>query len=180
MFPEPRIVGGSKASFGRWPWQISLRQWRTSTYLHKCGSALLNENWAISAAHCVDKWVRHARLIAIDAFGSYEIPGQRASMALVLVNLFMCPSWSDIWIRKLDFHGMFAVSRSNSMWISKYTTDLLSSRLKFMKFSKLTQCWKLTAWSFSYTTVMKASSRREHKKPLFPSLKSFTSHIPLF
>lgn len=53
MFPEPRIVGGAKASFGRWPWQISLRQWRTSTYLHKCGSALLNENWAISAAHCV-------------------------------------------------------------------------------------------------------------------------------
>lgn len=55
MFPEARIVGGAKASFGRWPWQISLRQWRTSTYLHKCGSALLNENWAISAAHCVDK-----------------------------------------------------------------------------------------------------------------------------
>lgn len=49
MFPEARIVGGAKASFGRWPWQISLRQWRTSTYLHKCGSALLNENWAISA-----------------------------------------------------------------------------------------------------------------------------------
>lgn len=55
MYPEPRIVGGSKASFGRWPWQISLRQWRTSTYLHKCGAALLNENWAITAAHCVDK-----------------------------------------------------------------------------------------------------------------------------
>ncbi|XP_067630340.1 serine protease filzig isoform X2 [Eurosta solidaginis] len=54
MFPEPRIVGGSNAAFGRWPWQISLRQWRTSTYLHKCGAALLNENWAITAAHCVE------------------------------------------------------------------------------------------------------------------------------
>lgn len=59
MFPEPRIVGGSKAAFGRWPWQISLRQWRTSTYLHKCGAALLNENWAITAAHCVDKYVQY-------------------------------------------------------------------------------------------------------------------------
>jgi secreted trypsin-like serine protease len=57
MFPEPRIVGGAKAAFGKWPWQISLRQWRTSTYLHKCGAALLNENWAITAAHCVDKYV---------------------------------------------------------------------------------------------------------------------------
>ncbi|XP_060808643.1 serine proteinase stubble [Amyelois transitella] len=49
-----RIVGGSKSGFGQWPWQISLRQYRTSTYLHKCGAALLNENWAITAAHCVE------------------------------------------------------------------------------------------------------------------------------
>lgn len=55
MWPEARIVGGEKSAFGKWPWQISLRQWRTSTYLHKCGAALLNENWAITAAHCVDK-----------------------------------------------------------------------------------------------------------------------------
>ncbi|XP_046465986.1 serine proteinase stubble isoform X1 [Neodiprion pinetum] len=54
FFPESRIVGGAKSSFGKWPWQISLRQWRTSTYLHKCGAALLNENWAITAAHCVE------------------------------------------------------------------------------------------------------------------------------
>ncbi|KAF5274823.1 hypothetical protein FQR65_LT00406 [Abscondita terminalis] len=54
MYPEARIVGGERATFGKWPWQISLRQWRTSTYLHKCGAALLNENWAITAAHCVD------------------------------------------------------------------------------------------------------------------------------
>ncbi|PNF43462.1 hypothetical protein B7P43_G10804 [Cryptotermes secundus] len=54
LFPESRVVGGEKSSFGKWPWQISLRQWRTSTYLHKCGAALLNENWAITAAHCVE------------------------------------------------------------------------------------------------------------------------------
>ncbi|XP_065215893.1 serine proteinase stubble-like isoform X2 [Planococcus citri] len=54
LFPTARIVGGEKASFGKWPWQISLRQWRTSTYLHKCGAALFNENWAVTAAHCVE------------------------------------------------------------------------------------------------------------------------------
>ncbi|XP_062528690.1 serine proteinase stubble isoform X2 [Bombyx mori] len=52
--PQSRIVGGDKSTFGMWPWQISLRQYRTSTYLHKCGAALLNENWAITAAHCVE------------------------------------------------------------------------------------------------------------------------------
>ncbi|XP_025994684.1 serine proteinase stubble isoform X2 [Solenopsis invicta] len=54
LFPEPKIVGGDRSSFGKWPWQISLRQWKSQTYLHKCGAALLNENWAITAAHCVE------------------------------------------------------------------------------------------------------------------------------
>ncbi|CAB3380587.1 Hypothetical predicted protein [Cloeon dipterum] len=54
LYPDARIVGGTRSTFAKWPWQISLRQWRTSTYLHKCGAALLNENWAITAAHCVE------------------------------------------------------------------------------------------------------------------------------
>lgn len=50
-----RIVGGNQSSFGQWPWMVSLRQWRKGAFLHKCGAALLNENWAITAAHCVEK-----------------------------------------------------------------------------------------------------------------------------
>ncbi|CAG0894496.1 unnamed protein product [Darwinula stevensoni] len=54
FYPQGRIVGGNRADYGEWPWQVSLRQWRTATFLHKCGAALLNENWAITAAHCVE------------------------------------------------------------------------------------------------------------------------------
>jgi len=50
----PKIVNGDIADYGEWPWQVSLRQWRTATYIHKCGCALLSENWAITAAHCVE------------------------------------------------------------------------------------------------------------------------------
>jgi len=50
---EPRIVGGKDAQPGAWPWTVASyrkrpgrkdRQW--------CGATLLNENWALSAAHC--------------------------------------------------------------------------------------------------------------------------------
>ncbi|CAL4064834.1 unnamed protein product, partial [Meganyctiphanes norvegica] len=62
VYPTKRIVGGSNASFGEFPWQVSLRQWSGVTFLHKCGAALLNENWAVTAAHCVEK-VRPEQLL---------------------------------------------------------------------------------------------------------------------
>jgi len=47
------VVNGEVTAYGEWPWQVSLRQFRTATFLHKCGAALLTENWAVTAAHCV-------------------------------------------------------------------------------------------------------------------------------
>ncbi|XP_025835896.1 serine proteinase stubble [Agrilus planipennis] len=56
IHPQTRIVGGRNAPFGRWPWQVSVR--RTSFFgfssTHRCGGAVLNENWIATAGHCVD------------------------------------------------------------------------------------------------------------------------------
>ncbi|GAB6027530.1 hypothetical protein CHUAL_001778 [Chamberlinius hualienensis] len=53
--PTGRIVNGQEAQYAKWPWQISVRikQFR-GKFIHKCGAALLNENWAVTAAHCVN------------------------------------------------------------------------------------------------------------------------------
>lgn len=52
---EMRIVGGEETEFGTVPWQVSVR--RSSlfglTSKHRCGGALLNEIWTVSAAHCI-------------------------------------------------------------------------------------------------------------------------------
>lgn len=54
--PSTRIVGGKNAPFGGFPWQVSVR--RTSFFglstTHRCGGALLNEQWIATAGHCVD------------------------------------------------------------------------------------------------------------------------------
>lgn len=47
---QSRIVGGTTAAHGSWPWQLSLRY----SGGHICGASLISEDYAITAAHCVD------------------------------------------------------------------------------------------------------------------------------
>lgn len=48
-----RIVGGSMATLGQWPWQVSLHVQDT----HICGGSLITREWLVTAAHCVEGWV---------------------------------------------------------------------------------------------------------------------------
>ena len=48
--PSTRIVGGTSARHGDWPWQAMLR---TSQGYSYCGGTLVAPQWVVTATHCV-------------------------------------------------------------------------------------------------------------------------------
>ncbi|XP_051958824.1 serine protease 27 [Xyrauchen texanus] len=44
-----RVVGGTNAPVGNWPWQVSIHYNRH----HICGGTLINNQWVMTAAHCI-------------------------------------------------------------------------------------------------------------------------------
>ncbi|KAM9788456.1 transmembrane protease serine 2-like [Neosynchiropus ocellatus] len=50
--PRNRIVGGTDAEQGEWPWQVSL-QIRNQ---HICGGSIISPHWILSAAHCFQEY----------------------------------------------------------------------------------------------------------------------------
>ncbi|XP_060598314.1 tryptase-2-like [Ruditapes philippinarum] len=51
-----KIVGGSIAQHGEFPWQVSLRYFGQ----HVCGGTLVGDQWVMTAAHCFEELQHHA------------------------------------------------------------------------------------------------------------------------
>ncbi|XP_076612809.1 plasminogen [Chaetodon auriga] len=93
-----RIVGGCVSKPHSWPWQISLR---TNTGVHFCGGTLIDAQWVLTAAHCLERSKRPSAykvLLGIHTERANEASKQERN----LEKLVLGPNGADIALLKLQ------------------------------------------------------------------------------
>ncbi|EOB04249.1 Transmembrane protease, serine 9, partial [Anas platyrhynchos] len=89
MQTATRIVGGSEASRGEFPWQVSLRE----NNEHFCGAAILTEKWLVSAAHCFTEFQDPAMWAAYT--GTTSISGMdKGTVKMGIARIIPHPSYN--------------------------------------------------------------------------------------
>ncbi|KAM4703010.1 acrosin-like [Rhinophrynus dorsalis] len=83
---QGRIVGGTDAKPGKWPWTVSLQKRSWLNYYHTCGGTLLNKQWVLSAGHCFKPNEKWKAVIGINQFTKQKMYTQIRKVAEIYVH----------------------------------------------------------------------------------------------
>ncbi|XP_071453242.1 trypsin-1-like [Hetaerina americana] len=100
-----KIVGGSSAEPGEFPWQVSLQASTHTGSKHICGGALISSFWVVTAGHCVVNTPKEQMFIVAGDHNLYKEEGneQRAFVERIVLNRYDSNTFSnDLALLLLD------------------------------------------------------------------------------
>ncbi|KAE8621377.1 hypothetical protein XENTR_v10004802 [Xenopus tropicalis] len=101
-----RIVGGTYANLGIWPWQVSVR-YNTGLL---CGGSIISPKWIVTAAHCV--------------YGPYSsAPGWKVFAGTLTLPSYYDPSGYSVE-RIITHPGFYSVTYNNDIALMKLSNGI--------------------------------------------------------
>ncbi|KAM5264652.1 plasma kallikrein [Ctenodactylus gundi] len=135
-----RIVGGTDASPGEWPWQVSLQVKLTARH-HLCGGSIIGPQWILTAAHCFDgipypDWRIYGGMLNLSEI-TKETPFSRIKELIIHQKYRIAESSHDIALVKLQAPLNYTEFQKPICLPSKDDADRIH-----------TNCW-VTGWGFT-------------------------------
>nr|XP_021408295.1 acrosin [Lonchura striata domestica] len=156
-FDMTRIVGGTGALPGAWPWIVSIQHPWIPGLKHLCGGSLISTQWVLTAAHCFDEVTDISRLYVVIGATQLTQPGPGAqvrSVKQVLMHQYYNPvdMSYDIALMELD-HPVQCSPYIQLACVPDIT----------LKVSELQNCW-VAGWGATAARGRKTSDHLQEAK----------------
>uniref|UniRef100_A0A452RCE1 Transmembrane serine protease 12 n=1 Tax=Ursus americanus TaxID=9643 RepID=A0A452RCE1_URSAM len=169
-----RIIGGTTAQTGAWPWVVSLQIQSGKILAHICGGSLVKNKWVLTAAHCTKdtRYVFRTQLLFYSLGGYFESKKIKVKAIIIHPDFNLETYVNDIAL----FHLRKAV---------KYNDYIQPICLPFDVFQKLdqnTKCfisgWGRTEEGGNVTDVLQEAKVHYISRKMCDSEQSYGNMIP--